>query len=283
MFSFDVSTQNFKDIVIDSSFKNPVVVDFWAPWCGPCKMLKPILEKLAEEYQGKFVLAKINSDENQELAAQFGVRGIPSVKAIRDGKIVDEFSGALPENAVREWLDRLIPSPSEELRTQAQQTYAQGNAEQALQLLQQALQLDSDNHAAKIDIATILASQNNYQDAKAILDELPANSKLDERVTKLITQIEVAEKSQHLEGEDTLLEKISANPDDLQARTDLANVHISQQQYADAIEQCFEIIKRDREFQDDIGRKTVVSIFNILNNEGDIVREYRRKLASLLN
>ena len=136
-FSFDVSTQNFKDTVMDSSYKTPVVVDFWAPWCGPCKMLKPVLEKLAEEYQGKFILAKVNSDENQELAAQFGVRGIPSVKAVRDGKIVDEFTGALPENAVREWLDRLIPSPAEELRVQAQQLYNQGDAEQALQLLQQ--------------------------------------------------------------------------------------------------------------------------------------------------
>ncbi|MGD8591829.1 MAG: thioredoxin [Gammaproteobacteria bacterium] len=283
MYSLDVSTQNFKDVVVDGSYKNPVVVDFWAPWCGPCKMLKPILEKLAEEYQGKFVLAKINSDENQEIAAQFGVRGIPSVKAIRDGKIVDEFSGALPENAVREWLDRLIPSPSEELRVQAQQVYAQGDADQALQLLQQALQLDNDNHAAKLDTAKILVNQGQYEDAKALIDTLPANVQVEEAVAKLITQIDVAEKSQHLEGEEPLLEKVAANPDDLQARIDLANVYISKQQYAAAIEQCFEVIKRDREFQDDIGRKTVVSIFNLLNNEGDIVREYRRKLASLLN
>ncbi|KPJ90833.1 MAG: hypothetical protein AMJ53_12830 [Gammaproteobacteria bacterium SG8_11] len=283
MYSFDVSTQNFKDVVVDGSFKHPVVVDFWAPWCGPCKMLKPILEKLAEEFQGKFILAKVNSDENQELAAQFGVRGIPSVKAIRDGKIVDEFSGALPENAVREWLQRLIPSPAEELRLQAQQLYNQGKADQALEMLQQALQMDNSNHAAKLDIATILAAQGQYAEAKAIVGELPANMQVEEAVAKLITQIEVAERSQHLEDEDVLLEKIAANADDLQAHIDLANVYIGKQQYAQAIEQCFEIIKRDREFQDDIGRKTVISIFNLLNNQGDIVREYRRKLASLLN
>lgn len=283
MHSFDVSTQNFKDIVVDGSFKHPVVVDFWAPWCGPCKMLKPILEKLAEEYQGKFVLAKINSDENQQLATQFGVRGIPAVKAIRDGKIVDEFSGALPENAVREWLQKLIPSPAEELRLKAQHTYEQGDADQALQLLQQVLQLDDDNHAAKIDIATILADQQMYSEAKAILEKLPVNIKMEEDVTRLVTQIEVAEKSQHLEGEDTLLGKIAANDDDLQARLDLANVYINQQRYENAIEQCFEIIKRNRDFEDDIGRKTVVSIFNLLNNEGEIVRNSRRRLASLLN
>jgi len=283
MHSFDVSVQNFKDIVVDGSYKCPVVVDFWAPWCGPCKVLKPILEKLAEEYQGKFILAKINSDENQQLAAQFGVRGIPAVKAIRDGKIVDEFSGALPENAVRDWLQKLIPSPAEELRLQAQQTYQNGDAEQALHLLQQALQLDSDNNTAKIDIATILADQQMHEEAKAILGELPANVKMEEAVTRLLTQIDVAEKSRHLEGEDTLLGKIAANSDDLQARIDLANVYINQQRYENAIEQCFEIIKRNREFQDDIGRKTVVSIFNLLNNEGEIVRNNRRKLALLLN
>jgi len=283
MHSFDVSVQNFKDIVVDGSYKCPVVVDFWAPWCGPCKVLKPILEKLAEEYQGKFILAKINSDENQQLAAQFGVRGIPAVKAIRDGKIVDEFSGALPENAVRDWLQKLIPSPAEELRLQAQQAYQNGDAEQALHLLQQALQLDSDNNTAKIDIATILADQQMHEEAKAILGELPANVKMEEAVTRLLTQIDVAEKSRHLEGEDTLLGKIAANSDDLQARIDLANVYINQQRYENAIEQCFEIIKRNREFQDDIGRKTVVSIFNLLNNEGEIVRNNRRKLALLLN
>jgi putative thioredoxin len=282
-YSIDVSTQNFKETVIDGSYKNPVVVDFWAPWCGPCKMLKPILEKLAEEYQGKFVLAKVNSDENQELAAQFGVRGIPSVKAVLDGQIVDEFSGALPENAVREWLDRLIPSPADELRLQAQQLYSQGDAQQALQLLQQAIQLDDNNHQAKLDSAAILVAQGQYQEARALLDVLPAKIQMEEAVTKLITQIDVAEKSQHLESEDTLNKKINANPDDLQAHIDLANVYIGQQQYAKAIDHCFEVIKRDREFQEDIGRKTVVSIFNLLNNQGDIVREYRRKLASLLN
>ncbi len=283
MYSFDVSTQNFKNIVIDGSFKHPVVVDFWAPWCGPCKMLKPILEKLAGEYQGKFVLAKINSDENQELAAQFGVRGIPSVKAIRDGKIIDEFSGALPENAVREWLQRIIPSPSEELRLQAQQTYQEGDAAQALQLLQRALELDGNNHAAQLDTAVILAALGKLQEAKAIVNELPANIQVEEAVAKLITQIEVAERSRHLEDEDTLLKKIAADQDDWQAHIDVANVYIGRQEYAKAIEHCFEVIKRNRGFQDDIGRKTVLSIFNLLNNQGDIVREYRRKLASLLN
>lgn len=283
MYSFDVTAENFQQVVVDGSFKTPVVVDFWAPWCGPCKTLKPILEKLAQEYAGKFVLAKINSDENQEIAAQFGVRGIPSVKAIREGQLVDEFSGALPEPQVREWLNRLSPSPAEELRHQAHQTYQQGDADTALALLDQALTLDNENNDAIIDKANILAKQKKLAEAKALLESLPANIQIDDNVAKIIAQIEVAEKSQNLEGEDVLLAKVQQNPDDLATRLDLANLYVSQQRYEDAFEQCFEIIQRDRSFEDDIGRKTALNIFSLLGNEGDLVRNYRRKLSSLLN
>ncbi len=117
--ALDVGLADFAQSVLEESKHRPVVVDFWAPWCGPCKSLKPILEKLAAEYGGKFLLAKINSDDNQELAARYGVRGIPSVKAFVDGEPVDEFSGALPEGEVRAFLDRLVPSPADELRQQA--------------------------------------------------------------------------------------------------------------------------------------------------------------------
>ena len=112
----DVSQADFQKQVVEASFEQPVVIDFWAPWCAPCKVLKPILEKLADEYGGKFKLAKVNSDENPEIAARYAVRGIPSVKAMVDGKVVNEFTGALPESAVRDWLDKIIPSPAEELR-----------------------------------------------------------------------------------------------------------------------------------------------------------------------
>jgi putative thioredoxin len=115
-FAYDVDASNFQEIVLEGSRRTPVVMDFWAEWCGPCKVLKPILEKLAEEYQGKFILAKINADHNQDLAAQFGVRGIPSVKAVFNGELLEEFSGAIPEAEVRAFLARIIPSPAEELR-----------------------------------------------------------------------------------------------------------------------------------------------------------------------
>ena len=128
MFSQDVSQADFEEQVVEASFKQPVVIDFWAPWCAPCKVLKPILEKLADEYGGKFRLAKVNSDENPEISARYAVRGIPSVKAMVDGKVVNEFTGALPESAVRDWLDKIIPSPAEEMRREAQQLAATGDS-----------------------------------------------------------------------------------------------------------------------------------------------------------
>src|SRR5512135_2116050 len=127
MNSIDVSQADFEQKVVAASYQHPVVVDFWAPWCAPCKVLKPILEKLAEEYGGKFLLAKVNSDENPEIAARFAVRGIPAVKALVDGQVVNEFTGALPESAVREWLDKIIPSPAEELRREAQRQSHEGD------------------------------------------------------------------------------------------------------------------------------------------------------------
>src|SRR5512143_3382233 len=145
MYSQDVNEANFDERVVAASHQQPVVIDFWAPWCAPCKVLKPVLEKLAAEYGGKFVLAKVNSDENPQIAARYQVRGIPAVKAMVDGKIVNEFTGALPESAVRDWLDKVIPSPAEELRREARRQAQAGDLDGALQRLTEASKLEPGN------------------------------------------------------------------------------------------------------------------------------------------
>jgi putative thioredoxin len=280
----DVSQADFEQQVVAASFKQPVVIDFWAPWCAPCKVLKPILEKLAAEYGGKFKLAKVNSDENQEIAARYAVRGIPSVKAMVDGKIVNEFTGALPESAVREWLDKIIPSPAEELRREAQRIVDAGDLDGALQLLAEAAKLDPNNEVVRVDSAEILLVQGNADEAQRLLDSLRDPDILkDARVLQLKAQVRLAEMKEVGESEASLAAAIAANENDLEARFRLANVLIAANRAAEGMDQLLEIVRRDRSFRDDIGRKTLLDVFNLLGGQGELVSEYRRKLAALLN
>ncbi|NWG86640.1 MAG: co-chaperone YbbN [Hydrogenophilaceae bacterium] len=281
-YAFDVDSSNFQQIVIEGSRQVPVVVDFWAPWCGPCKVLKPILEKLAEEYGGKFILAKVNSDENQELAAQFGVRGIPSVKALYGGQIVDEFSGALPEGQVREFLDRIIPSPAEELRLKAAELKAGGDAAQALQVLAQASQLDAANEKVRLDAAEILLEVGQLDEAKRLLDSLSPAMKLEDRVVQLTAKLNFALSGQSGGDEQALRDKIAADAKDMDSRLQLANLLVAAGRPAEGMDQLLEMIAIDRAWNDEAARKTMLSVFSLLAGS-PLVAEYRRKLASALN
>ena len=276
--ALDVGLADFNQNVLEESKRRPVVVDFWAPWCGPCKSLKPILEKLAAEYGGKFLLAKINSDENQELAARYGVRGIPSVKAFVDGQIVDEFSGALPEGEVRAFLDRLIPSPAETLRQQAAAARAAGDVAGALKLLAEASRLDPVHVGVRLDATEIMIDLGEADEARRLLGSLPDDA--DPRVPQLKARLQFLGAADG--DEDALRARIAANENDLEARLALANLLIAAGRYEPGMDQLLEIVRRDRGFQDDIGRKTLLSVFNLLGG-GELVSRYRRLLASALN
>lgn len=165
----DVTTATFEQEVIEASKSTPVVVDFWAPWCGPCRVLKPILEKLASEYGGRFKLAKLNSDENQEIAAAYGVRSIPDVMAFRDGKAVSHFLGAIPESQVRAFIDGLIPTPSEIERARAADLREAGDLVQAVEALRKAIDLDPANDPARLDLAELLIELKRVDEAEAAL------------------------------------------------------------------------------------------------------------------
>ena len=284
MNSIDVNAENFQAEVLDKSQSVPVVIDFWAEWCQPCQILKPILEKLAEEYDGKFILAKVDSDANQQLAAQFGVRGIPSIKAVYKGAIVNEFSGVLPEEEVRKFLDNLVPNESEVLRLDALSLLDSGEPEQALSQLDKSIALDGTNEQAKIDKAEILASQGKLESAETVINTLSTATQRDnEKIQKIKTQIDIASRSKELAAKDALLQSIEDNPADLQLKLNLANVYIAEKNYESALEQLFEIIHQDKGFSDGIARKTVLEIFTLAASQGDLVRAARKKLASLLN
>jgi putative thioredoxin len=282
-YSYDVDATNFEQIVLENSRHTPVVMDFWAEWCGPCKMLKPILEKLAEEYQGKFILAKINADHNQELAAQFGVRGIPSVKAVYNGELLDEFSGAIPESAVREFLARIIPSPAEELRVAAGLARAEGDSAKALQLLAEASKLDMGNELVRLDAAEILLELNQLDEAQRLLDSLSPATRMEERAQQLIAKASFALGGRQGGDEAGLREKIAADPADMECRMRLANLLVAAGRYAEGLDEMLEIVRRDRYWNDDAARKAILAVFSMLGGEGELVTAYRRKLASALN
>jgi putative thioredoxin len=281
-YSFDVTADNFQQVVLDAPQNVPVLVDFWATWCGPCKALKPVLEKLADEYQGRFILAKIETDANPGLANQFGIRGVPNVKAFLNGELVDEFSGALPEGQVRQFIDGLIPSPGETLRLQALDAYGRGDAALALQLLGQASQLDPRNEKIRVDAAAIMVDAGEMEEAQRLLASLSPPTAQDPRVQELLARIEFATKAKELPDADSLRARIAADGNDLEARLQLANLLVANRQYEPALEELLEIVRRDRGFQDDIGRKTMLSVFNLLGG-GELVAKYRRLLASALN
>ena len=191
--AIDVNADSFQRDVIEASGQAPVLVDFWAPWCGPCRALTPVLEKLAEQYQGKFRLVKINSDENPELSRQFGVRSIPSVKAFVDGNLVDEFLGARPESAVREFIDGLLPTPADLLRKEATELAAQGERDRALAVLAQATELEPMNDALHADTAEILLGMGRIAEAKAAAARMGPLANQDRRIGALLAQLQFAD------------------------------------------------------------------------------------------
>jgi putative thioredoxin len=269
---------DFQAAVLDESRTRPVVVDFWAPWCGPCKSLKPILEKLAAEYGGKFRLAKVNADDNQALSQQYGVRGIPAVKAFVNGEMVDEFSGALPEAEVRAFLDRLIPGPADALRAQAAAARTAGDQGTALQLLAEASKQDPLHLGVRLDAAEIMLDLSEADEAQRLIGSVPDDA--DPRVPQLKARLQFLGAAGADEA--ALQARIAADGNDLEARLALANLAIAGQHYEEGMEHLLEIVRRDRGFQDDVGRKTLLSVFNLLGG-GELVSRYRRLLASVLN
>ncbi|MDO8789706.1 MAG: tetratricopeptide repeat protein [Sulfuritalea sp.] len=284
-FSLDVGVADFQQKVIDASLHTPVLVDFWAEWCAPCRTLKPVLEKLAVEYGGRFILAKVNSDQHQELAAHYGVRSIPSVKAFVNGKLAREFTGVLPEAQIRAFIDDLMPSRAEPLRVAALEARARGEAELACSLLVDAAQLDPANETVQLDLAEIYIDMHNVDAARAILDALEHTAQGIDRMRALQARLKLVTAGA---GADpvTLKARIDANASDLDARLQLAHTLALAHDYRAALEHLLEIVRRERTWQEEAARKTMVDLFTLLGGDpqhDDLVREFRIRLARTLN
>ncbi|HEX9373738.1 MAG TPA: thioredoxin [Roseiflexaceae bacterium] len=275
----EVNERDFQAQVVERSRATPVVVDFWAPWCGPCRTLGPTLERLAAESKGAFVLAKVNVDNNQQLAQAFRVQGIPAVKAFRDGKVVDEFTGALPESQVRAWLKRLVPSPSDGL-VEAAAAMEQRDPAEAAARYRVALGSDPSNAAALFGLGRLLVLQGDPEGAET-LRQVPAGTPLYPRAQAWLTLADFFKQAGD-QAPTWLADQVAGNPGDLESRYRLAAQLVRERRYADAIAQLLAIVARDRSFREDGARKTLLALFEALGDGEPLVAEGRRKLANLL-
>ena len=282
-FAFDVSIEEFEAKVLIPAEQTPVVVDFWAPWCEPCKVLKSMLEKLAEEYKGRFLLAKVNSDENPELAQHFGVRSIPSVKVLFQGQLVDEFNGALPEGQIREFLDRIaLPAgPGGNLREEAAALMAEGKLDEALAKLVEASKANPQDQAVQLDAIDVLMQLGRNDEAGQLLaGEFTEQA---DRANALRARLALAGGA----ADTAALEaKLVANPDDHATRLELSRAYAAQNRFREAMEAALAVAVRDRFFAEGAGRKALLQLFEALAGSeqyDDLIREFRRKLSAALN
>ena len=286
----EANLSSFEREVIEPSHQAPVLVDFWAPWCGPCRALGPVLERLEDSYGGRFKLVKINSDENPELSQRFMVRSIPYVLAFVGGVPVDGFVGAQPEGQVRQFLDRLLPGPGETERRKALELIEQGDLEGAASALRSALTIEPHNDAAKLDLAELLLNrlsatpaEPQLAEAQRVLSTAGAAAQAEARWRALDVRLASLRSAASLPDPQSLHERLAADPADLAARMQLAQRHIADRDLQSALDQLLEIIRRDRKADGEAARRAFLSVLDLAADQPRFVADYRRRLSLLLN
>ncbi len=278
----DVAAGDFQASVIEESRKRPVVVDFWAPWCGPCRILGPILERLADEFEGNFLLAKVDTESNTELALRFRIQSIPNVKVFRDGELVDEFFGALPEDEVRAFLRRHCPSAADLKYDAAVTELRDGATGRALALLRETLALDPSHAAALFELGRVLLLNGKADEARAQWDRIPAGSELWEQAQtmKRVLEFEAVCRSGRSPADWAAF--ASAEPENLEARYGHGCCLAIEGDYRGALEEFLHVVSRDRSFNDQAARKAMLTVFTLAGERSDLSEEFRKRLAQTL-
>lgn len=280
-FIVDITEANAKEQLIDESFNRPVMVDFWADWCGPCKSLMPLLEKLAEEYAGDFLLAKVNADEQGMIAAQFGVRSLPTVMIIKDGQPVDGFVGAQPEAEVRKLLDKYVAKPWDKQLAEAQRLREEGDNAGALAALKEAY--NASNQRA--DIACVLAETyialNRMVEAEEVLAQIRMVDQGPE-YEQVKAMLELAQNAEKAPEVSALERQLQAEPDNQEVQFQLAVQYSQHGYHRDALELLYQLLQKNLNARDGEVRKTFTDVLAVLGKKDTLAVEYQRKLYSLL-
>ncbi|MGN7743638.1 thioredoxin [Pseudomonas sp. 22526] len=281
---FDASTADFDQSVIENSFHKPVLVDFWAEWCAPCKALMPMLQQIAESYQGELLLAKVNCDIEQDIVARFGIRSLPTVVLFKDGQPVDGFAGAQPESAVRTMLEphvQMPPPKAADPLEQAEALFAEGRIADAEATLKVLLGEDNSNAKALILYARCLAERGELGEAQTVLDAVTG----DEHKAALAgakAQITFLKQAADLPDSADLKSRLAQNPQDDEAVYQLAIQQLARQQYDAALDALLKLFIRNRSYNEGLPHKTLLQVFELLGNDHPLVTTYRRKLFAAL-
>lgn len=278
---FDATTAGFEAEVLQKSLQTPVLVDFWAEWCGPCKSLGPILEKLAGEYHGAFLLAKVDTEKEPQIAGAFQIRSIPTVFLVKDGQLVDGFQGALPEGQVREFLKHHGIEPAEGAADEPEAAPSPPDPHTEVPRLRQAIEAEPDRAELRLDLALALLQTGAAAEAETLLDALPANLATDDRAVKARARLGFAALLDGAPPVQALEAAVAADPSDLRARHLLGAQHLVAGRNEAAFEQFLAMLRADRDFQDGLPRKALIDAFRVVD-DAELVGRYRRQMASLL-
>ena len=277
----EASQATFQQDVFERSMDLPVVVDFWAAWCQPCRLLGPILEGLADEYDGKFLLVKADTDQVPEAAAQFGVQSIPAVYGLRDGKVIDFFVGALPEEQIRAWLDRLLPTPAEVLVAEAVVLKA-ADPQAAETKFKEALGHDEHHAPAKIGLAWLLLERDRIEEAAELVADLERRGFLEPEAEKVKAAVDRRLQGRDAGGVQQCRQAAADRPDDLGLQLKLVEALAAEEQYEEALEIGLSLVQKDKQGTGQTARQIMVDIFRLLPDDSELTSTYRRKLSFAL-
>jgi len=278
----DVTSDTFAEQVLARSRSIPVLVDFWAAWCGPCRVLGPVLEKLAREMEGAFVLAKVDTDASPDLSQRYGIRGIPAVKLFVEGEVVDEFVGALPPDQVRAFLRRHCPTEADRRVESGRALLGAGELEPARAVLAEALALDPQHFGARLALAEVAVTAGDADAARTELDAIPMRAPESDAAEGLRAVLGFLETCREAGGEGACRQALGADPDDLESRYALGCCLEAAGRHEEALEELLAVVARDKRFRDEAARKAMVTIFGRVGIHSPLSDAFRRRLAIYL-